>query len=225
MIRLMTYNIRLGIQQGLEALAEVIRSHDPDVVALQEVGQNWKMGPAGDTTPALAEILGFEHHRFIPCIDESPRFYGHAFLSRHPILESEDHLLPKNVDEPRVLTRSRLDTPDGVLTLLTTHLSWIEDREAQGEVLTDLALRLHEEGEHVVVMGDLNEEHRPDWFQRLLEVYRDADASQQRLTFPSEKPRIRIDYLLTNRGKWEDVLVTKEREASDHLPLSGLLVP
>ena len=224
MIRSMTYNIRLGIQQGLDALASVIRSHDPDIIALQEVGQNWKMGPAGDTTAALAEILGFEHHRFVPCIDESPHFYGHALLSKHPILESKDVLLPKEVDEPRVLTQSRLDTPDGEIVLLSTHLSWIEDRDAQGEVLADLAHALHEHGERVVIMSDLNEEHRPAWFVRLLEVYQDADSQQERLTFPSDKPRIRIDYLLANQGSWEDVLVTEEREASDHLPLSGLLV-
>lgn len=224
MIRSMTYNIRLGIQQGLDALASVIRSHDPDIIALQEVGQNWKMGPAGDTTAALAELLGFEHHRFVPCIDESPHFYGHALLSKHPILESKDVLLPKEVDEPRVLTQSRLDTPDGEIVLLSTHLSWIEDRDAQGEVLADLAHALHEHGERVVIMGDLNEEHRPAWFVRLLEVYQDADSQQERLTFPSDKPRIRIDYLLANQGSWEDVLVTEEREASDHLPLSGLLV-
>lgn len=224
MIRCMTYNIRLGIQEGLETLAAVIRSHDPDIVALQEVGQNWKMGPPGDTTSALAEILGFPHHQFIRCIDETPHAYGHALLSKYPILEREDISLPKDVDEPRVLTRCVIDSPKGSLTLLTTHLSWIEDREMQGEVLADLATTLHEEGQHVVIMGDLNEEHRPDWFARLLQIYRDADAERERLTFPSEEPRIRIDYLLTNKGTWEDVTITEERKASDHLPLSALLV-
>ena len=93
-----------------------------------------------------------------------------------------------------------------------------------GKVATRVAHALHEHGERVVIMGDLNEEHRPAWFIRLLEVYQDADSQQERLTFPSDKPRIRIDYLLANQGSWEDVLVTEEREASDHLPLSGLLV-
>lgn len=222
-MRFMTYNIRLGRQRGVDAIADVIHAQRPDVVALQEVGRGWREGPAGDTTRTLAGRLALPHHLHVPAIDEAGALYGHALLSRWPIASSEVEPLPRGVDEPRVLLRAVIDTPRGPLTLLTTHLSWIEDRPAQGEVLRQRALALAEQGARVVVMGDLNEHEPTPWLEALREHLHDADAALARPTYPADAPRIRIDYLLSSHGEWREVAVPRELDASDHRPVCATL--
>lgn len=77
----------------------VICLYDFDIIVLQEVGQNWKMGFVGDMIVVLVEIFGFEYYCFVFCIDEFFYFYGYVFLSKYLIFESKDVLLSKEVDE------------------------------------------------------------------------------------------------------------------------------
>lgn len=219
-LTLMTYNIRLGIQQGLEPIAHIISAQSADIVALQEVGDYWKMGPEGPSTATLAELCDMPHHHHVPAIVEKSHHYGHALLSRHPIEVQWERELPRDKDEPRVLLYAIVRTPGRDVHVLSTHLSWIEDRDAQGEILADEFAALHEAGHHVVVMGDLNEyDANTPWLARLQATSKDADGELARLTFPSTKPRIRIDYLMTNRGQWKEARVLNEQRASDHFPL------
>ncbi len=212
-MRFVTYNIRLGIQAGVEAIADAVRPQDPDVLALQEVGRDWIMGPEGDTTARIAGLLGFDHFRHVPAIAQDGGEYGHALLSRFPIHDPRVIALPMEVDEPRTLLLSRLATPLGDVHVVSTHLSWIEDRPMQGQVLLRTVDRLPDP---VVVMGDLNGDDDEEFLVALRESFVDADDIKRRLTFPSSEPRQRIDYLLVRGGEWEGVAVGDDVEASDH---------
>jgi endonuclease/exonuclease/phosphatase family metal-dependent hydrolase len=231
-MRLMTYNIRLGIQQGLEPLAQHITAQQADVVALQEVGDRWVMGPSGDTTRDLSRMTALPHALHAAAIlrthkdsDQLAR-YGHALLSRWPLLNPTVHLLPIVKDEQRTILSVTLDAPSGPLLLLTTHLSWlIQDRPTHGQHLLNLARHEISRGRRVVIMGDLNEDDpQAPWLQSLRAITLDADLDAARLTFPSKAPRVRLDFLFTNAGSWRDVTVTPDPLASDHLPLAATLV-
>jgi endonuclease/exonuclease/phosphatase family metal-dependent hydrolase len=227
MIRLMTYNIRLGIQQGLTPIAEHISRQNADIVALQEVGDRWVMGPSGDTTRELAERLNMPYALHVATIlrRRSAR-YGHALLSRWPLSNTSVKMLPRVKDERRALLMTTAETPYGPLRLITTHLSWLaQDRPKQGKILVKLAQE-HIDGQTapLLVMGDLNEDN-PDapWLLELKSLMRDADAPLDRKTFPAKAPRVRIDFLLSSVGAWNATDTVEDAAASDHYALASTL--
>lgn len=220
MIKLMSYNIRLGKQRDLRTIAKVINTHRPDLVALQEVGDHWLEGPPGDSLRNLSELTALPYTTYLPTIIKpNHQRYGHGILSKQPILHTTHHVLPHDTDEPRGIIEARTSIHDTAFTLLATHLSWIQDRHTQGPVLRDHVARLVARGEHVIVMGDLNEHESPAWLISLLDSMQDADADLARETYPSTAPRIRIDYILASCGSFSNTKVPREPVASDHDPV------
>ena len=220
-MRVMTYNIRLGIQQGLAPVAELIRRHTPDVVALQEVGRHWVMGPSGDSTRELVERTGLAYHAYAPSLGYfPPSQYGHALLSRWPIEAPRVVWLPRDSDEPRTMLISMIRAPDGPVRIVSTHLSHIEDRRLQSPVVVDLVREAKADGgPPLMVMGDLNESPEDPWIVELQASMADAGADAGAPTFPAAAPEHRIDYLFASSGRWDDVEVVEDTSTSDHRPL------
>lgn len=220
-----TYNIRLGIQRGIQALAETIKTQEiPDILAIQEVGDDWIMGPAGDTTQALAQALKLPHYFYVPALQEKHPdgrvgYYGHALLSKWPIQEPQTIQLPQKADEQRMLLQARIKTPFGGISIISTHLSHrSSDRPEQGAFL----LNWLEESAPVrprFLMGDLNATSEEGWMQTLLASWEDADHDLDRPTYPAKDPTRRIDYILGQGATCLDVTLIQERAASDHRPL------
>lgn len=209
-----SYNIRLGKQQGLEAIANVLRDADADFIALQEVGKFWGMGPKGDSTKELAKLLGYEFSFFIPAIDWGEEGkYGTAILTRLKVESLTIVELPMDVDEPRMVAHFEIKIDDVLVNVLTTHLSWIEDRPAQIESL----IQMIETNEGITfLLGDLNEEEAGLKDAGLFDLLKDADP-QNIPTFPANDPTRRIDYICANKGSFRWVKVHPNSEASDHL--------
>lgn len=225
-MRLMTYNIRLGIQQGLDPIAAHITAQQADVIALQEVGDHWVMGPSGDTTRTLSQLTALPYALHVGTILRGAEArYGHALLSRWPLTDARVHLLPIAKDEQRAILTATLHAPDGPVTLITTHLSWLAtDRPAHGAILLDMARQAIARGLPVVVMGDLNEDdpHAP-WLDALRALMCDADGDLARLTFPAKAPRVRLDFLFASIGGWHNITLVDDAIASDHFALAATL--
>lgn len=220
-----TYNIRLAIQGGVNAIAHTIQSWAvPDILAIQEVGLNWVMGPSGDTTSALAQALGLPHSFYVPAIKEEhpgggEAQYGHALLSRWPITDAQTVHLPQRADEQRMLLKTQIESPQGSLTLISTHLSHrSSDRPEQGQFLLDWLAKSASERPRFV-MGDLNATSEETWMQTLLSSWEDADGALDRPTYPAKAPTRRIDYILGQGATCLEATVLSERAASDHRPL------
>lgn len=218
-MKLMTWNIRLGIQRGLDPIAEVVRSHSPDVVALQEVGRHWVMGPPGDTTRELARRAGLPHRYFVPSLSwYPPAQYGHTLLSRFPIASSTTFWLPRSVDEQRTWLEAEIVVDGSEVTFVTTHLSHVGDRPAQGEALVDRLLELDRASRHFILMGDLNEDElATSWLARLSGFAAPAPAKSP--TFPADAPKARIDWIWSNFGEWSSAQVVETTDESDHRPV------
>ena len=212
-MKVATYNIRLGIQSGLEAVADVLTEVDADVVSIQEIGRHWVMGPSGDSTEALARLSGYPYWVFSPSIQMSASVaqYGHALLSRAPISNPTVHRLPQDQDEPRTALVSRIaDT-----NIVSTHLSHI------GDVVRQLpALKALLATEPWLLLGDLN--LRPAELGELGRAGFWADATQA--TFPSTSPERRIDHIAVSEGRLEDVELFGDSNTSDHLGVAALWV-
>lgn len=228
-MRFMTFNIKLGLQMGLGPITACIREAAPDVLALQEVGSNWREGPAGDTTARLAQQTGLDHSLFLPTVESSSAVrYGHALLSRWPLRRVATHPLPTRGDEPRAALVADVIGPSEPFRVVATHLSHIDDdRRVQGPELCDLIWELDErkppEGRErpLVVAGDLNEpRERPDlWLRELLESFDGAGRLDSAPTFENPVPDTCIDYLLIDGRKWSAARVLDRPDLSDHRPV------
>lgn len=217
-VRVMSYNIRLGIQRGLDAVARVIVAQAPELVAVQEIGRRWTMGPPGDCTAELAALCGLPHYVFVPSLTRGAAHYGHALLSAHPIVAAAWDTLPQDVDEPRTLLQVRLAHPDGLLRVVSTHLSHIGDRAAQAPVLVAAV----DESPEIptLVMGDLNATADEPFIAELRARLVDADPGAQP-TFPAHAPAQRIDYIFARDGALDGFVRSEETEPSDHLAIAA----
>ncbi len=232
----MTYNIRLGLDSDLETIAAIIG--EADVVALQEVGNDWFEGPAGNQAQQLSKLSGLTHFRFAsaltvrpgtdppvakpaPTAEDRPG-YGVALLSRFPLGPWTRHRLPKRKDTQRCILSGTVVTPSGPVTVMVTHLSPIEaDRMAQGSALVRHA---QTQATPLMVLGDLNAEVDDAALAGLNRFLRNAGGSDPHPTFPSSSPETSIDHIYVS----SDVTVTSESVplpflASDHLPVMAKL--
>ena len=227
-VRVMSYNIAAG-GGDLAAVAAVIRAAAPDIVALQEVDVHWsERSGFADQAAELGEALGM-HVRFGPIYELPPaRRFGLAILSRTPIVEFTNHVIPRlstQTDEAEPVPLpgflEAVTAIDGVrVHVFNTHLDYRADprvRERQVRAMLDL---MTETGP-TVLMGDLNAPPSAPELQPLLARLRDAwNATEERgLTYPAHAPEKRIDYiLLSHHFSVADVRAPAVR-ASDHLPV------
>lgn len=222
-MRVVTFNIRLGRQKGLRPVVELLRELAPDVVALQEVGANWREGPPGHPTARLAQQTGLSHRLFVPAIVEPGKTrYGQAVLSRWPLRNVVLRTFAARGGEPRRAAAVDVVRPGTDVRLLATHLSHIpEERARQGPELLDIADDCAPDDRPYVVAGDLNEpyDERSHWFRTLLDRLHDAGRCAPAPTFENPSPDERIDYLLASGARWRDAGVPHAPDLSDHRPV------
>ncbi|MBM3833455.1 MAG: endonuclease [Verrucomicrobia bacterium] len=232
-VRVLTYNIHHA--EGTDGrfdydrLAKIIRSVNPDLVALQEVDQKTQRASGVDQAAELAKLTGL-HATFGKTIDYSGGAYGNAILSRWPPLEIKNHPLPSTAGhEPRaaLAIRARVDGRGEPLWFAATHLDHTRDeseRLAQAVKLNELFA--NEPAEPIILAGDLNAVPESNVMRNLLSQWNDASAASPQPTIPSGNPRSRIDYILFRPADgWRivETRVLEEPVASDHRPLLVLL--
>jgi endonuclease/exonuclease/phosphatase family metal-dependent hydrolase len=72
-------------------IARVIKAQQLDVVALQELDLGRRRSRAEDQAAIIARELGM-HVVFCPTVTRGEEHYGHALLSRHPLMSSAPHV-------------------------------------------------------------------------------------------------------------------------------------
>ena len=126
----------------------VLDSGTPDVICFQEVARHMPGVTGGEDVDQAAEFAclfeGFEAV-FRPAVDLGCRQFGCMVLSRHPVVQVSNHLLPRPVcDEKRSMRRQALevtvDLPCGPMRFTTTHLEFNspDHRTAQVRRLRDV---------------------------------------------------------------------------------------
>jgi len=173
-IRIVTYNIKSGRHhpQGLEAVARIVKTLAPDILALQEVDEGMQRTGSVAQTDWLSRRLRMAG-LFAPAMTHDGGQYGIALLSRCPISAHERRPLfrpaypdaasrPRHDSEPRVMLGARLALPlarsEGScpLNIVVTHLGLTPDqRLVQAREVADFA-REWAGTQPLVVLGDFN---------------------------------------------------------------------
>lgn len=205
------------------------RSHSADLthqVAEAMGTPHWRFVPALVGTPGSDWRAAHDGDH-----DGTAAAYGIGLVSRYPVLSWHVTRLPaapvrspvvlpgtRRVlwlqDEPRVGLAAVVETPHGVMTIATTHLSFVP--LWNGKQLRTLTADLARLPGPRVLLGDLN---MPPPFPRALSGWR---VLAKAATYPAWEPRIQLDHVLGS-GQLPPVtrVESPELAVSDH---RGLLV-
>jgi len=224
-LRVLCYNIHhaAGVDGKLDVprIARVIQSVQPDLVALQEVDRNTTRTGKVDQAAELARLTRM-NHVFGANIAFQGGQYGNAILSRYPITEHRNHLLP-NVDagEQRgVLAATIQMSKDRSLRLLATHFDHRRpdaERLASAKFVNKLAVK--RSGMPAIFAGDLNDVPDSRSLQEIDGVWTRTNARMIMPTIPVGKPARQIDYIFVRpKARWTlvETRVLDEAVASDH---------
>jgi endonuclease/exonuclease/phosphatase family metal-dependent hydrolase len=219
LVRLLTWNVHAGIgpdgRFDLARIVDLVRRHDPDIVALQEVDAR---GERGAVAPFdyLAAALG-RHAAAARTIVAPDGHYGHLLISRWPLQQVAIHDLSVRRREPRGAIEATAATPYGPLHLAAVHLGlgWRE-RRAQAAMLAAIAGTARPT---TAMLGDFN-----DWFffgsvRRALAAVLPARTMQR--SFPARLPLFRLDriYCRPAAALRRSHVDATARRISDHLPV------
>jgi endonuclease/exonuclease/phosphatase family metal-dependent hydrolase len=222
-MRLLTWNIHSGIgpdrRYDLDRIIALIRRHDPDIVALQEVDSR---GHPHDALPLnlLKKVLG-SHAAEARTIIAPDGHYGHALISRWPLEDVNLHDISVSRQEPRGVIEAAVRTPHGLVDIVATHLGLRPaEQRRQIRILAAIAERLTEPPKpihNLVMLGDFN-----DWngqVRRMLQRWLPGRTVHK--TFPARRPIFKLDRIFCRSS---EVLLRSWTDragclASDHLPV------
>ena len=223
-LRLLTWNIHRGIDRrgryDLRPIVELVRRHDPDIVALQEIDSRGHGEPDAAPLVVLTEALG-SHVAEARTIVAPDGHYGHALISRWPLAPPVLHDLSVRRREPRFAIETTAETPAGHIHLAAVHLGLrIGERRRQAAMLAEIAAG---SGEVSVMLGDVNDW---PWFGPWRDLVRRALAAALpgrtfHRTFPARWPLLMLDRIYCRPAdallrSWTDA---DARSLSDHLPV------
>ncbi|OYP35057.1 endonuclease/exonuclease/phosphatase family protein [Rhodopirellula sp. MGV] len=225
-IRVLSYNIHHGEgvdgQLDLNRIASVIKNARPDLVALQEVDQNTRRTEVVDQANELA-LMTEMHSVFGSNIDLQGGHYGNAILSRFPIRQHHNKLLP-NVErgEQRGVLIAVVGIPADSIDLnvrvFATHFDHRQndyERRLSAEFINHL---VDDQPVPTILMGDFNDVIGSESISRLLKVWKPTvDAPLP--TIPVGNPKRQIDFIFgypSPRWRVIKTRVLEESLASDH---------
>ena len=181
-----------------ELIANVIKDSGAEIVGLNEIRGKGITPEYDEQTEILSSLTGLENKYFARAIMvRGTEPYGNALLSKYKIVSAENIPVPdpspRKCDgyyETRCLLKARLECG---LTVLVIHFGLNPD-EQENAVATVLE---HLESEKCILMGDFNVTPDNGVLAPIRERMRDAAEAfcGERLSFPSDEPRMKIDYI------------------------------
>ncbi|GAB2555022.1 endonuclease/exonuclease/phosphatase family protein [Kribbella endophytica] len=232
-LKVITYNIHhaAGVDGvlDLERIAKVIESSGANVVGLQEVDNHWDVRSNWvDQAAWLAKRLKM-HYRFAPNLDLPPvnageprRQYGTAVLSRFPIKDFKNTLLPLYpTGEQRGLAVATLKVRGQEFRFANTHLTSNNNAERLEQAKKVVEL-LGTSKRPTILVGDLNAVDTSPEIKTLTAALADTwpqVGEGPGYTIEANNPTKRIDFLLHSAGVRPTSATVPVTLASDHLPV------
>ena len=206
-----------------DRMAETICRFDPIFVGLNEMRMEGEHPEYTDQVPVLAERTGYPYWYFAKALDvRGANPYGNGLLSKYPILSAETIPVPDPEErkgvrhyETRCLLHAKLDVPGG-LDVFVIHFG-LNPEEQVNAVKTVIA---NLTGSRCVLMGDFNVTPDDPVLQPIRErLYDTAELFEKPLlSYPSDKPEIKIDYIFTSHDLPVHSADIPQIVVSDHCP-------
>lgn len=185
-----------------QAVADVILKFDADVVGLNEMRGAGSDPGYEAQMEMLSALTGMKYFYFAKTIDVPGKGpYGNGILSKIPFVDVENIIIPDPEEkvykwdyETRCVLKVRLE---GGATLLITHMGLNPDEQenAVRTVVEEI------EDERCVLMGDFNMRPENPTLKPIFDKMVDTAAKfdEEKMSFPSDNPNRKLDYILTSR--------------------------
>lgn len=230
-LRIMTYNVHrcMGRDGRISPnrIAKIIARHDPDIIALQELGMNEESHQA----QMIAHKLAMTFH-FHPSLSVKKGYRGNAILSKYPMRLVRNGSLPKLPGAHFLETRGALwveiEAYGKKIQVINTHLSLSpRERFLQMKTLVGSEWLGHPDcKDPVIFCGDFNASAHSAIFKNVSSVknaHFDFKGHRFIKTLPSFYPMGLVDHIFVGPGlRTVTIEVPRaglERISSDHLPL------
>jgi len=219
-LKVITWNIWNGGEGRLDAIAHVLREHEPDVVALQEANVR---GAVESLAAGLEMQLVY---------GKANSAFSVAWLSRLPVSRSQNHRLP-------VLEKTLLEVEVDGRQLFATHLSAGRTKAHEPRRVAEAEAILTRTEAADLLVGDFNAVHPHDEIgtpppeeeldhvsrrpiELILEAgfvdsYRELHPGSRGWTYLARHPWARIDFVFARRAP--KLCEVVETDASDHFAL------
>lgn len=221
-MKLMSFNTQhclnfLEQRVDYEIMAKAILEQDADVVGLNEMFDGGKFC---QQTKELSRLTNMENYYFAKAIDDSDGPYGNGILSRIPFKSVETVIIPDpNPKRPggwyetRCILKAELE--NGV-RVLVTHFGL--ERDEQENAVKAVLENIRDE--KCILMGDFNVEPTNELLAPIRARLTDTSVGfcDGKPSFPSDKPRIKIDYIFVSPDIKVVFADIPETVASDHRP-------
>lgn len=214
------------IEYGLNWIAEIIRNYNIDVACFNEMDFNSIRTNNIDMAERIANNVCYNHviteKMFsFPSVLE----LGNAVVSRYPLRLKLYHQYGYELfDQAKNAFKSFVDFEvllgGKKLNIIQTHLDnqREEVRCAQAQTLRNY---LRNKKNPFVLLGDFNSTPDGRCFEYFTNNNLVNNPHLELLTYPSDIPRVQIDYILTSPGLRIDNYHTVHIKISDHLPVIG----
>lgn len=220
-VRVMTWNIHGAHGRNprfeLEPVVELVRRHDPDIVALQEVdSRRARAVDVANPFDALQEALG-THGARAHAVSSADGHYGQVLIARWPLRDIEIHDLSWRSREKRLAIAAQVETPAGKLRIVATHLGLnVFERRSQAATLGRLIGAVDVP---TVALGDFNDWIWPGAVQRCLGSL--LPGRTRLRTFPAVLPLFKLDrvFVWPRAALLDSHTDLSARAIFDHLPV------
>jgi endonuclease/exonuclease/phosphatase family metal-dependent hydrolase len=225
-IRIVAYNIHHGcdINEKLQltSIADLIKKSKAQIVGLEEVDSVCKRSENTDQAKILATLTGM-HYAYVRHFAFDGGSYGLALLSKYPISGLVNNRLPVLTDENgntrAFLTATLQLSKKEQLMVGVVHLDYRNDdsRATQSRIIVNMFAN---KKIPVLFLGDLNAAPDSKPIVNLKGLFTDTNQSGY-LTFPSDHPKEKIDYIMVNTGHYLKTVKEPKYNVqySDHLPI------
>ncbi len=184
-----------------EIMADAIKKCDADIVGLNEIHELSEMENYSFQTRKLSEKSGLPYYKFCHACTLEEGTFGNGFISKIPIVSAEvigvpdpDPKTGNQYYETRALLKVKLENG---YTILVIHFGLNKDEQlnAVNTVVDNL------ENEKCILMGDFNVEPDNEVLNPIREKMKDSSDlyTENLLSFPSDKPKKRIDYIFASK--------------------------
>ena len=225
-MKLMSFNTQhclnyLEQKVDYEIMARAIEECGADIVGLNEMFDEAEGAKFGAQTARLSELTSLKNHFFAKAIDDFEGPYGNGLLTKYKIESAESIIIPDPCPreypggfyETRCLLKARLENG---LTVIVTHfgLNPDEQENAVKTIVENMAPR------KCIVMGDFNMEPDNPILNPIMQGLQDTAKffSTYKLSFPSDTPKVKIDYIFVSKDLKVEYADIPEIISSDHRP-------